>query len=564
MEEQFVLREKTLGQLLDACTEKYPDDEAVVFPNFGIRWTWRELSFQVDSLARGLIAMGIGKGEKVAIWATNVPHWITLMFATARIGAVLLTVNTLYRAKELHLLLKQSECENLFFIQGLRDHCFVDTVYELIPEMRRQRRGHLHSASLPHLKRLVCMEKQAHRGMYTLEEIVELGKTVSDELYASRKAQVSPYDVVNMQYTSGTTGFPKGVMLTHVNIGNNGYWIGARQHFSHKDRLCLPVPFFHCFGCVLGIMACVCHGVTMVVLETFSSVQVIMAVKQERCTGLYGVPTMYQAILDNRNFSSFDFSTLRTGVMGGSVCQESLMRQVMDVLHMPEITICYGLTEASPVMSQTAADDPLECKINTVGKPLPGIEIRIVNPDTGEECAEGENGEICCRGYNTMLGYYNMPQETSRAIDAQGWLHSGDLGCFTRDGYLRVTGRIKDMIIRGGENISPKEIEQFLLNMPGVSDVQVIAVPSRRYGEEVGAFFLSCNGAAITLSQVRSFCRGHIARYKIPQYVAVLDAYPLTASGKVRKNRLREMAAEMFPEAMEVRARAANVRRRKN
>lgn len=546
----FFLREQTLGDLLDDIVAHFPDNEAVVHADHNFSRSWAGFSADVDAAAKGLMALGVRKGEKVAIWATNVPHWLTIMFAAARIGAIMLTVNTNYRDSELRYVLEQSESENLFIIEGSRDHDFVASVYEVIPELRRRHRGPLHCESLPQLRRVFLLGAERHRGIMPITELMALGQNVSDELYEARKAEVSPYDVVNMQYTSGTTGFPKGVMLTHVNILNNGYWIGRHQHFSSRDRVCLPVPLFHCFGCVLGVMACVNHAATMVLLETFSPVQVMTAVEQEKCTALYGVPTMFQAILDHRVFSRFDFRSLRTGIMAGSVCPEPLMRRVMDSLHMQEVTICYGLTEGSPVMTQTRIDDPLDIRVRTVGRSMPGIEVAILDPETGQEVPRGQVGEICCRGYNVMKGYYKMPEATAQTVDADGWLHSGDLGCMDSQGYVTISGRIKDMIIRGGENVYPREVEEFLLGMDGVVDVQVVGVPSRRYGEEVGAFILVREGADIAPEDVRDFCRGHIAWYKIPRYVAVLKEFPLTASGKVQKYKLREMAAQYFPEAM--------------
>ena len=546
----FFLREQTLGGLLDDIVARFPDNEAVVHADHNFCRSWAGFSADVDATAKGLMALGVQKGEKIAIWATNVPHWLTVMFAAARIGAIMLTVNTNYRDSELRYVLQQSESENLFLVEGIRDHDFVASIYEVVPELRRRRRGPLRCESLPHLRRVFLLGGEPHRGIMPMPELMELGQTVSDEEYAVRKAEVSPYDVVNMQYTSGTTGFPKGVMLTHVNILNNGYWIGRHQNFSDRDRVCLPLPLFHCFGCVLGVMACVNHAATMVLLETFSPVQVMTAVEQERCTALYGVPTMFQAILDHRVFSRFDFSSLRTGIMAGSVCPEPLMHRVMDKLNMREVTICYGLTEGSPVMTQTRIDDPVDVRVRTVGRSMPGIEVAILDPETKLEVSRGVVGEICCRGYNVMKGYYKMPEATAQAVDADGWLHSGDLGCMDEAGYVVISGRIKDMIIRGGENVYPREVEEFLLGMDGVADVQVVGVPSRRYGEEVGAFILAREGADIAPEDVRDFCRGHIAWYKIPRYVAVLDSFPLTASGKVQKYRLREMAGRYFPEAM--------------
>ena len=503
----------------------------------------------MDELACGLMALGVAPGEKVAVWAPNVPYWVELMFAAARIGAVLLTVNTSYRDSELLYLLRQSECENIFIIDGVRDHYFVATLYKLVPELRTRPRGELHSGQLPSLKRVMFLGEERHRGMYSIPEIVELSAAVDKKDYAERKAGVKPDDVVNMQYTSGTTGFPKGVMLTHTGIGYNGYWIGRNQKLGGDDRVCITVPLFHCFGCVLGVMACVNHGAAMIILETFSPVHAMQAVEQEKCTALYGVPTMYVSIVEHKLFRRFNYSSLRTGIMSGAVCPEPLMRRVVDEMNMREITIPYGLTEGSPVMTMTTTDETIEHRCATVGRAMPGIEVTIRDPDTNEELPAGVSGEICCRGYNVMKGYYRMPEATLQAIDQEGWLHSGDLGVMDESGYLRITGRLKDMILRGGENVYPREVEEFLMGMPEVRDVQVVGVPSRRYGEEVGAFIIPRPGCTVRPEDVRDFCRGHIGWHKIPRYIAMLEEFPQTANGKVQKYKLRELAAQLFPEA---------------
>jgi fatty-acyl-CoA synthase len=547
----FVLQEKTLGRLLDETVGKFPGRDAVVYDDRDYRLTWREFSHVVDRLGKGLMALGIERGEKIGIWATNVPHWVALMYATAKIGAILVTINTNYRETELEYLLKQSGTENLFIIDGFRDHDYIQTLYSVAPELRTQERGHLRCAKLPHLKRVMFLGMEKHRGMYSLPEVMGMHVMTSDTAYQARQAAISPHDVVNMQYTSGTTGFPKGVMLTHANILNNGYAIGKNQHFTEQDRVCLPVPLFHCFGCVLGVMACVNHGAAMIILENFSPLHVMVSVDQERCTALYGVPTMFISVLDHKIFSKFDYSSLRTGIMAGSVCPEPIMRRVMNAMNMREITIVYGLTESSPGMTQTRTSDSVDLRVQTVGRHMPGVAVAILDPETGAELPRGRHGEICCRGYNVMQGYYNMPEATAEAIDKNGWLHSGDLGSMDEAGYVRVTGRIKDMIIRGGENVYPREVEEYLLRLDGVADVQVVAVPSRIYGEEVGAFIIPRSGADLTPEDVRDFCRGKIAHHKIPRYVMFLDAFPMTASGKIQKFRLREMAAGAFPEAME-------------
>ena len=543
------LRNATLGQLLDETARLHPDTEAVVYVDRDFRLTYGQFKELVDEMAKGLMALGVQKGEKVAVWATNVPYWVELQFATAKIGAILLTVNTNYKKQELQYLLQQSEAENIFLMDGYRDTDYILTLYDLAPELRKQERGNMHSETFPHLKRVMFLGHEKHRGMYSVPEILALSAMVSDEEYAARQALLDPQDVVNMQYTSGTTGFPKGVMLTHHSIGNNGFWIGENQGFQPGERLCLPVPLFHCFGCVLGVLAAVTHGVTMVILETFKPVAVMQAVERERCTALYGVPTMFIAVLDHELFPRFDFSSLRTGIMAGSPCPVHVMKLVMSKMFMKDITICYGLTEGSPVMTQTRMDDDLRRRTETVGRAMPEIEVRVVDPETNQELPPGHQGEVCCRGYNVMQGYYKNEKATAEAIDQDGWLHSGDLGVMDKDGYLAITGRLKDMIIRGGENIYPREIEEFLYTMPGVADVQVAGVPSRKFGEEVGAFIVLKEGVELTTEDVRDFCRGQIAWHKIPKYVHFLTDYPMTASGKVQKYKLRELASQLYPNA---------------
>jgi fatty-acyl-CoA synthase len=547
--EQQQLQTLTLGQILDRTVAAHADRDAMIYVDRDFRLTYGEFARVVDQLAKGLMALGVKKDEKVAVWATNIPYWVALQFATAKIGAVLLTVNTNYKTAELAYLLEQSDTETLFIIDGYQDTDYIQTVYDLVPELKVQERGRLSSARFPILKRVCFLGQEKHRGMYSLPEIMALEALVTDGEYAARQAELDVHDVVNMQYTSGTTGFPKGVMLSHHNIANNGWWIGENQRFTEQDRLCLPVPLFHCFGCVLGVLAAVNHGTAMVILEKFDPVQVMASVEQERCTALYGVPTMFIAVLEHRLFDKFDFSSLRTGIMAGSPCPVPVMRQVIDRMNMKEITICYGLTENSPVMTQTLPDDDLRRRTETVGRAMPQIEVKIVDPQTGAPLPAGQQGEVCCRGYSVMKGYYNMPEATAGAIDGDGWLHSGDLGVLDADGYLAITGRHKDMIIRGGENVYPREIEEFLFGMEGIVDVQVVGVPSKKYGEEVGAFIILKDGADVTGSDVKDFCRGQIARYKIPKYVAFVDSFPLTASGKVQKYKLQEQSLERFPEA---------------
>jgi fatty-acyl-CoA synthase len=417
-------------------------------------------------------------------------------------------------------------------------------VYELVPELKTAPRGYLAAERFPFLKSVVYVGPQKHRGMYSMNEVLLLGRHTGEEEILKIEAECDTNDVVNMQYTSGTTGFPKGVMLTHRNILNNGLGIGDNQRLTEKDIVCLPVPLFHCFGLVLGMMAVITHGATAAMLEWFDPLLTLATIQKEKCTSVYGVPTMFIAELNHPMFKLFDLSSLRTGIMAGSPCPIEAMRQVIDLMYMKEITICYGLTESSPVMTQSRYDDTLEVKVETVGRELPGVEVTIRNPETGEECPVGTHGEFCCRGYNTMKGYYKMPEETAKCIDEQGWLHSGDIGVKDKDGYFRVTGRIKDMIIRGGENVYPKEIEDFLYTMPGIKDVQIIGVPSEKYGEEVSAFIILHPDIQMSEEDVKDFCRGRISRFKIPKYVFFTDNYPLTSSGKIQKYLLREEGAK--------------------
>ncbi|WP_163337782.1 AMP-binding protein [Desulfopila sp. IMCC35008] len=548
MENNVPLRELTLGQILDQTAAKFPDNDAIVYVDRDFRQTYKEFNQAVDEMAKGLMALGIKKGEKVAIWATNIPVWVTLQFATAKIGAVLLTVNTNYKTAELEYLLQQSETENLFLIDGYQDTDYVNTVYELVPELRTMERGHLSTEKFPYLKRVAFLGPEKHRGMYSIPEINALSAMVSNEDYAERQRSLDPHDVVNMQYTSGTTGFPKGVMLTHHNIGNNGYFIGANQHFTENDRVCLPVPLFHCFGCVLGVLAAVNHGTCMVILESFDPLLIMASVEKEKCTALYGVPTMFIALLDHPLFTKFDYSTLRTGIMAGSNCPVHVMEQVIEKMNMSDITICYGLTEASPVMTYTRIGDEFRLRVETVGRALPHVEVKVVDPESGEELPPGNQGEVCCRGYLVMKGYYNNPDATKAAITEDGWLHSGDLGIMDEKGNLSITGRYKDMIIRGGENIYPREIEEFLYRMDEIKDIQVAAVPSKKYGEEVGAFIVLKDNVNIQESDVVDYCRGKISRFKIPKYVHFVDGYPMTASGKIQKYKLTEMSEEIWPD----------------
>ena len=519
-----ITSDERLGDLLDKCIRNHPDNDAIVYVDRDIRLSWREWGIEVDRVAKGMMAMGIQKGEKVAVWATNVPDWITLMFATAKIGAIMLTINTNYRSAELDYVLRQSDMENLFLIDGVRDVDYVQTVYDLVPELRVQPRDSFHSEKYPHLKRVVHLGPEKHRGMYSMNEVKSLACQITDEEYKERQDTVDVHDV--------------------------GYWLGANMNYGPTDRLCLNVPLFHCFGCVLGVMACINHGVTMCFVEVFDPVKVMTTIETERCTAVYGVPTMFISILNHKLFPKFDFSSLRTGIMAGSPCPIKTMEEVVDKMNMKEITIVYGLTEASPGMTQTTYDEPsIEKKCSSVGKRLQGVDTVILDPDTNEPCPDGVIGEFCCKGYNVMKGYYKMPEETAKIIDSNGYLHSGDLGYRDSDGYFYVTGRIKDMIIRGGENIYPKEVEDYIYNCPGVRDVQVVGVKSEKYGEQVGAFVIKEPGSDIIEQDIIDYCKKGIAWYKTPKFIHFIDEFPMNAAGKILKYELREMAAKLWPDA---------------
>lgn len=535
----------TVGQLLEQTAQKYPTHQAVKYIEMKFDKTYYELNQKVDRIAKGLLGMGIKKGDHIAVWATNYPQWLVLLFATAKIGAVLVTVNTSYKEKELMYLLTQSDSKALFICDGLKDIDCEKTIYSVCPELKTSKKGQLDSKSLPKLKMVISFDNW-YDGMYNWNEIEDFGVLISDEEYQAVKDSVQPDDVVNMQYTSGTTGFPKGVMLTHKNIVNNGLSIGDSMKFTEKDRLCINVPFFHCFGLVLAIMACVTHGSTMVPLLWYTPMKVMHTIEYEKCTAVHGVPTMFIGILEHRDFERYDYSTLRTGIMAGSPCPIKVMRDVVNKMNMTGITSVYGQTEASPGCTQTTIDDSLERRVETVGKALPFVEIKIVDPDTGEEVPTGVSGEFCARGYNVMKGYYNLPKETAAAIDKDGWLHTGDMASVDEQGYYRITGRIKDMIIRGGENLFPKEIEDMIYTFEPVSDVQVVAVPDQKYGEEACAFVILKKGYEATKQDIQKYVMDRMARHKVPKYVIFTDKFPLTASGKIQKFKMREQAVEIL------------------
>lgn len=542
----------SLSKLLREKTAENPNQEFMVYSDRDLRFSYAQFDKRVDDMAAGLYAIGVRKGDNVGIWATNVPDWLTYMFACARLGAVAVTVNTSYKLHELEYLVRQADLTTLCLTDGVKDSNYVQMIKELVPELDEYERGCLKSKKFPYLKNVVFIGQEKYRGLYSSPELLLLGQHVDISIIHQIENEITADDVVNMQYTSGTTGFPKGVMLTSRNIINNGYSIGESMRYTSKERVCLPVPLFHCFGIVLGVMAVLTHGATHVLLESFDPLVALASVHKEKCTAIYGVPTMYIAELNHPMFSMFDMSSLRTGIMAGAGCPVELMKTVMDKMNMKEITSVYGLTETSPGMTQSRWDQSAEVRATTVGYELPDIEVKVLNPETNEECAIGEQGEMCCRGYNIMKGYYKMPEATAEIIDENGFLHSGDLGVKDPDGNYRITGRIKDMIIRGGENIYPREIEEFLIDIPQIKDIQVAAVKSNRYGEITGAFIILHEGQTLTEEDVIEYCRGKLSKYKWPQFFMFLDEFPMTGSGKIQKFKLTEMGTKYRREVMKI------------
>ena len=538
------LSDRTLSDWLEHWAAETPDKEYIVYSDRNLRFTWKTFNERVENMARGLISIGVTRGTNVGIWAQNVPDWLTFLYATAKIGAVAVTVNTSYQTEELSYLLKDSDMHTLCMTDGVAGNNYTDIIYDLVPELKTTQRGKFKSERFPELKNVVYIGQEKYRGMYNTAEILLLGNNVENDELIRLRNLTSCQDVVNMQYTSGTTGFPKGVMLTHHNIVNNGYLTGVHMKFTPEDKCCICVPLFHCFGVVLATMCCLTHGSTQVMVERFDPLITLASIHKEHCTVLHGVPTMFIAELNHPMFSLFDMSSLRTGIMAGALCPIELMRQVNEKMFM-DITSVYGMTETSPGMTQTRVDDTFEVRCSTVGREYEFTEVKVLNPENGEECPVGVQGEICCCGYNVMKGYYNNPEATAQVIDKNGFMHSGDLGIKDANGNYRITGRIKDMIIRGGENISPKEVEDYLYKIPEVKDVQVVAVTSPKYGEDVGAFIILKDDCELTPEDVRDFCKNHIARYKIPRYVFFIKQFPMTGSGKIQKFRLREMALEI-------------------
>ncbi len=535
------LRDVTIGGLLTQLAKALPEHEALVYSDRGLRFTFRELENEARLIACGLLGIGVRRGDRVAVWATNVPEWIILQFALAKIGAILVTVNTSLRAREVEYLLRQSETSTLFTIGGFRDVDYIE-------ELRAAGAIGNDRSRLPHLQRVIFIGDSCPSDVGSYHELRDLASSVADADLEKCETAVGVDDVINMQYTSGTTGFPKGVMLSSRNIVNNGYWIGEGLGYTPDDRLCLCVPLFHCFGCVLGVLAAFTHGAGLYPLESFDALKVLETIDRERCTALYGVPTMFLAELDHPQFARFNTGSLRTGIMAGALCPEPLMRRVIEQMKMHELTIVYGLTETSPGLTQTPRTADLIERTQTVGRVLPEVEVRIVDPLSGADCPPGTDGELWAKGYVVMKGYYKMPEATAAAVTADGWLKSGDQASIDVEGRVRITGRIKDIIIRGGENIAPKEVEDVLRQHPAIADASVYAITSEFFGEDVAAALKLKSGATVDASEVRAFCRERLARFKTPRYVRVVDEFPLTASGKIQKFRLREMhEAELRP-----------------
>ena len=546
-----------IGRRLDYTAECFPQKQAIHYHSNGLTVTYEELKTISDTVARALLALGLKPGDHVALWANNIPEWIYVQFGCAKAGVVLVTVNPNYRTLELEYLLRQSDCTTLFLVDGARNkNEFIDMLNELCPELKNSKPGALHSPRLPALRNIVTLGMESCPGAFSWSDFLAGAEKVSRQDIAIRQDSLKSNDVIGMQYTSGTTGFPKGVMLTHANMIGNVIRVSEVMRFTPDDRLCIPVPFFHCFGSVLGTLLCAVKGATMVPLTKYQPEDVLSVAEACRCTALYGVPAMFIAELDVLRRKTFDVSSLRTGIIGGSPCPPELVREIMLRMNLRELSIAYGLTEASPLITMTRIDDPEEARISTVGRPLPDTETRLADSETGAPVGAGQLGEFCCRGYNVMKGYYKMPEATDRAIDREGWLHSGDLATVDAEGFYRITGRSKDMIIRGGENIYPREIEDFLFTHPAVKDVQVVGIPCPRLGERVVAFVQRKIAGGVEADELKTFCKNRIAYQKIPEFFFFDIPYPMTANGKVQKYKLRDTAVEMLGLQAEARSAA--------
>jgi fatty-acyl-CoA synthase len=535
----------TIGEALNRTVATHGANEALVVRHQKVRWSYTELGARVDQLARALIALGVEKGERVGIWSTNRAEWTLTQFATAKLGAILVNINPSYRSAELEYALNQSGCRYLILADQFKTTDYHAILSSLTPELARSKPAALTAAKLPHLKAVVTLARQAPAGMLTFAELLTYAERVPASDVKAREATLTFDEPINIQYTSGTTGFPKGATLSHHNILNNGYFVARLMNFTDRDRLVIPVPLYHCFGMVMGNLGCVSHGATMLYpSEAFDAEAVLACIAEERATALFGVPTMFIASLSSPTFETTDFSTLRTGIMAGAPCPVEVMRKVTTSMHMPDVEIAYGMTETSPVSMQTRIGTPLEKQVSTVGSVHPHVEIKIVDPETGQVVPRGVLGEFCTRGYSVMLGYWNNEDATRSSIDAARWMHTGDLAVMDDAGYVNIAGRIKDMIIRGGENVYPREIEEFLYRHPAVKEVSVIGVPDPKFGEELMAWIQLKPGSQLTDEEVKLFCRGQIAHYKVPRYVKFVDEFPMTVTGKIQKYKMRQVSVE--------------------
>ncbi len=535
----------TIGQVLRETARAHPGSDALVFPQTGRRWTWEQFDAEVDRVARALIALGLEHGEHLALWATNVPQWVLLQFATARIGVVLVNINPAYRPFELEYVLKQSDSVALMLVEKFKSSDYFSMLSEICPELITTTAGLIHSEKFPKLRRIVALCDSSPETMLSWPALLRLADKITDKQLKEREQATACNQAINIQYTSGTTGFPKAAMLSHRNLLLNAYHVGNCQRLTAVDRLCIPVPFYHCFGCVLGTLCCAVHGAAMIVpAEYFQPTATLEAIERERATAVYGVPTMYIAQLQDATLPGRDLTSLRTGIMSGSPCPIEVMKQVSEKFGVRELTIAYGQTEASPVITQTRCDDSLELRVETVGRPLPGWEVKIVDAETGNTLPDNTQGELCARGHGVMLGYYNNPEATAGAIDSSGWLHTGDLAVRLPTGYYKITGRLKDLVIRGGENIYPREIEEFLFTHPAVEQAAVVGVPDPKYGEELCAWIKLRSGQTATEDEIRQYCKHKLAHFKTPRYVKFVEAFPQTVTGKIQKFRIREIMRE--------------------